>query len=416
MHKITKDRIKLIKTMMKVLGDFKEEGYPHFSHYVPVGERMMMNIIRNDEFHFFLSLSQEEDFRISYARRKEDRLNAAKRVKTTLGRFLVAKMGLESTPFISKFVERVWGELHKRSADITVIRGDELVEHYRYSPAGSCMTGPSAWKVSLYGANPEKVGLVIMGDLRALLWKTDEGATVMDRIYPSGHSKEQVLRRWGDENGFIHRVRTGLVDTDRVGLSDGKVYHVTLNAVEGSEELQDDFPSAPDEGHIFPYMDTFCFLSGTLPSSKRQSFKVTNASHIDSDDQSFLFRSTDGDPIPYSPCGNKECDGICTGGECNKCDDCDCDCGRCSCDECNPDGDSCDDHTCSNCWSEGCGDCGCRDCNPDGEKCEDHSCDCWEDGCNDHDCRHCTVEDCGDDECRECHPVQEELFPDIKPE
>jgi len=102
------------------------------------------------------------------------------------------------------------------------------------------MTGESCGNVQIYENNPDKVRMVVYGnnEARALLWNTDEGSVVMDRIYPCDGIHVNFLHNWAGENGYVYRVNTS--SNGGIGLSDGNSYHITLR-----------------HRGVFPYMDTF---------------------------------------------------------------------------------------------------------------------------------------------------------------
>jgi len=128
-----------------------------------------------------------------------------------------------------------------------VVEGDDLMACYQRGP-NSCMRNTSYPR--LYADNPETCKMVKIfrkGEYfgRALLWTTNEGKTVMDRIYPGGGIHVRFAQRWAEAQGWDY------LENQAAGQStfaSGASYTVTLNHC-----LKNDQPVG------WPYMDTFAF-------------------------------------------------------------------------------------------------------------------------------------------------------------
>lgn len=97
------------------------------------------------------------------------------------------------------------GSIYEKTYHFEVVYGDAIVDAYRRGPQ-SCMQGTTY--VQFYAENPDKVGLIkifsrnrYMG--RALLWTTDDGALLYDRVYPSdGGRHTRALALYAQKQGW----------------------------------------------------------------------------------------------------------------------------------------------------------------------------------------------------------------------
>jgi hypothetical protein len=117
----------------------------------------------------------------------------------------------------------------------------------------------------LYTENPDKVNLAVLyneGGLisaRVLLWKTDQGDIVMDRVYASSEELKGLMEQWGKMKGYVQSIN-----------SLGYKYTITLDNFEFAE---------------YPYLDTFKYLSvkGVLSNvqfEKVSYYTLTNANGV----------------------------------------------------------------------------------------------------------------------------------------
>jgi hypothetical protein len=268
MNKLLKDRVKLIRAIEKVSKNF---GF------------CFTDLIRKDLIDF-LSVNNYEEGMVSYARTVADRFNEKRRIKTTLGKYLSRKYSVYMDLHCEKFIASIWAALADNyEPTIKILHGAALMSHYaslgRDNASKSCMTGASAWKIQLLEVNSNSVGLVIMDDeLRALLWKTDDGAIVLDRIYPNGHWKIDMMKRWAAKQGYLTRVDNGLPKGKIIQLSDGSSRSVTLK----------------NFCDVYPYLDTFCF-----GSYENRMLTLTNHS---TKNGRLLFNNADGGHMLYDIC------------------------------------------------------------------------------------------------------------------
>ena len=306
--KLLKDRVKLIRAMLDYVYNRARFDAPS------IQMRDVIIRIRKDEGKHFLSYSQEEGGKVSYASKPEYKYDNVHRYKTTLGRYLRRQLGITQDYLPDRYVEQmsydVFGLLISQDVvPIALVAGQKLMDAYEHGIGSeSCMTGSYAKYTELYAENPGKVQLAIYSNgrkARALLWNTDEGKQVLDRIYPNEGSHVRAMQEWAVSNGYDYRPHTGMDDHS---LSDDKRYHVTLKATD-----------------YCPYMDTF----------KRGKYIEEDNTVILSNDNhfgEFQLERTDGRP-PWSNC---------------------CSCGNCGrgLDEDNALQDDEGNYYCEACWGE----------------------------------------------------------------
>jgi hypothetical protein len=194
-----------------------------------------------------------------------------------------------------------------------VVEGDAVVDGYRYGDYwGSCMQA-KPHLVRFYAKTPDKCKLVKItqgGSYigRAMMWITDQGDVVVDRVYPSDNGPQTVaLHRWCEENGYDYKTVQGCCD----GCLKSKRmdYTVTMKAAANGS---------------YPYIDTFKYTDDDPDDSDTLTLGMTHCE--------YTFNRTEGG---YE------------GGR-----------SRCSCNECGDgidedEAEYVDDYTyCSQCYSE----------------------------------------------------------------
>lgn len=196
----------------------------------------------------FLAPSQEEAAKVSYASEKRFKYDSGRRVRTSFQRYVRRRLGVSEAEMPPQALDEVaYDVVGGRPCDIKFLSGEELLTAYRLRVgSSSCMTGESAQQyVAVYARNPDKVRLAVLSDkARALLWTTDEGVQVLDRIYPPDGAHVAAFHRWASERGIVYRVSQA-PPYKGTEISDGGRYCVTLR----------------HEG-LMPYMDTFHYGTG----------------------------------------------------------------------------------------------------------------------------------------------------------
>lgn len=241
MNKILANRVKLIRAMISAQSSIS-------SYTARLAIRRIISLIREDKIGHFLSFEQTEPNRVTYAKQQQYKLIKNKRIVTSLQRFIRRQLSISvedlQDVYLDKFCYVVFLSLdHSIDQKVKVISGQELVDFYRNNASKSCMTGScQSHKIIFYGLNKDKVSMAIFNnEVRALLWKCDDGTIVLDRAYPAGHWGVEFLRTWAKRKGYVIRDVSDSVTTDcNNTLSDGKNHFIILKHY-GS----------------FPYLDTF---------------------------------------------------------------------------------------------------------------------------------------------------------------
>lgn len=245
MNKLLTDRVKLIRALQSctkgncrlLCGDY-------------YGVRNAVDRIRADHSSF-LSLSQDKDGRVSYSTKPGKKLDGKGRVRTSLGRYFRRQLKMGCSTISDRGLAWIQAQVFATTADIsgsiTVVRGKDIQRAYddRFG-GGTCMTGEYSKYTKLYADNPDVVAMIKYENTmqaRALLWTTDDGVTVLDRIYPDDCGAHIVaIRLWAEKRGYIVRGCNSLPKGNSIPLSDESRRQVTLR----------------DNG-VYPFLDTFCF-------------------------------------------------------------------------------------------------------------------------------------------------------------
>lgn len=127
-----------------------------------------------------------------------------------------------------------------------IVQGQDLLDVYREKYFGSCMHSSPGPR--LYRDNPDNVKMLTARDddgelvARALVWHTDEGYTVLDRIYPSdGGIHTKAMRQYAIKHGWYYKEKDG------VGFP-------VLHPITGEPGR---FTVTLHDTGYYPYMDTF---------------------------------------------------------------------------------------------------------------------------------------------------------------
>ena len=197
-----------------------------------------------------------------------------RRFMTTLGRLLTRQLGydaVENALMIQRLSDAYASVDRRASAKIDIVYGDEIARMYCIEWGGhTCMTMAEQQPiVKFYAVNPN-IGMVRFAAgktrARALLWKTNAGLHVMDRIYPNDGWHIMVMQEWAKKNGFVFRKHNSLPDY-KTDVSDDEAHYATVNY----HFIQSD--TVCDT--LWPYMDTFRWGA---PLKNRQ-MKLSNDPH-----------------------------------------------------------------------------------------------------------------------------------------
>lgn len=257
------------------------------SHCATVTKAILERVLEDKE-SFYVGFSNDSPDMVSYAAKPEFKTNINKRTKTSFGRFVRRRLEMKDIPDhilgdITNFI--MTGE--SPDDNIKVLRGDAVQNAYKnHTGDSSCMTGDSSILTAFYAKNPKKIGMAIAtntrgNSARAILWTTDAGVNILDRIYPSSSSAADMLRKWAKSNGYLMRTSSGIADGNVVKISDGKQHYITL----------------VDTGY-YPYFDTFCFAD-----IYQGKIFLSNAR----EGMSAMIRNTNGKPTRLEYCICDDC-------------------------------------------------------------------------------------------------------------
>ncbi len=246
--------------------------------------------------------SVEDPRKVSFAYRPEDTEDDDRRRFCSMAKFLKGRARQHGAKFTDEEADRIAFLVGthfpaKEAWEFEEAKGEELADAYYESPYwGSCMSGKRYF--DMLANNPNKVSLVKIlrsGEWvgRALLWTTNEGTRVLDRVYPSdtGHHV-QAAWEWALKHGYDYREgqTCGDYSTQR-GRDD---YKVTLKVGSADE---------------FPYLDTFKYTNDNPRIESRITLRM--------DSGTYTFNETDGafagDEETYSccHCGDRVTDDDC---------------------------------------------------------------------------------------------------------
>lgn len=204
-------------------------------------------IIRNQSGHC-LAHSNDDANCVSYARNKQVKYLPERRTRTTLGRYIRRQFPdvAIKDEFLEQYTSKVMAKLIGTDDRFRIIEGSEIVDAYRDRIGGSsCMTGEGSKYTEIYALNPDVVKMLVFDDGsmtgRCLIWKTNEGPIVADRIYPNGGRHIEEFKRYISEQGWHRRENNSYPQGQGFDGIDGDLT-VTL-----------EIPDPP----IYPYMDSF---------------------------------------------------------------------------------------------------------------------------------------------------------------
>lgn len=223
-----------------------------------IGVINKVGITQNDAFKKLWSVSSRSTIRI--------------------GRMVAALLPLIKKKFtdaqVEKFVNEYKGVmevLNNAFSKFDIVSGDDIYNFYQASNysikrgqlSNSCMAGAKPSWLYIYTANPDVVQMVILYDDsgsivdgkyksekikgRALLWKTDNGYSLMDRIYTISDSDIGLFEKFATRNGWW----------SKSGYSESIVM-----MKKGEEKKQEVvIVSLKKWEKNYPYLDTLCYFN-----------------------------------------------------------------------------------------------------------------------------------------------------------
>ena len=163
-------------------------------------------------------LSEQPD-EINY-KRKNRELNPSDKMK--IGKF-IKKINNDYNPTdIEKFVTLYKSIYLEKKSDPIIVRGEDLRKAFLIKNiaaevgdyATNCMRYESTQKfLDILVENSDKISAVILmnedGKIlsRSLLWNTDDGSIVMDRVYAVDPGWKRVLHNWANRQGYYYRAK-----------------------------------------------------------------------------------------------------------------------------------------------------------------------------------------------------------------
>ena len=243
----------------------------------------------------YAGFSLEDATKVAYCPKPMDKFDVHHRMRTKLGRYIRRRFPtLEvSDAVLNNFTNLVVSCNPKADENIKVISGNAIVKAYQNEVGGhSCMTGYNndETPVIIYEEN-DCVRMLIYEDsetvARALLWTTDDGTTVLDRIYPNYGAHVETMQRYAAQQGWVYRLDASAPSNSGVDLSDNRKYSVTVTS----------------KSERWPYMDTFRFAVAVGNQSKATLYNYPpRAEYV-------ILDSTDGDwgadLISCAECGER---------------------------------------------------------------------------------------------------------------
>lgn len=237
------NRVKLIRAMQSVAKQF------------PGKYDEIIKNIKDPKLSGFLTTFGDDIGKISFSRNKEDFRNEKFRQQSTLGKFI--KRNLKNIDLkdqeIDEFVNKTFAELSNEIPGLKEFEGEDIEKRYsKYSTTNdlkSCMAKEThTFLTKIYSINPQKVKLLefFNGQNRALLWTTDDGTKVLDRVYPSQHKNNEAIICWAKKKGYKTRTNYDSLNTDHNRINElDKQYFITLS----TQDIE-----------ALPYIDTFCYF------------------------------------------------------------------------------------------------------------------------------------------------------------
>ena len=209
MNPVTADRMRLyrsIKSFQKSyvgVNDVDKKRLVKFS-------QNLYEMIKDDKRKDYIGLSL--DGNVSFATKQQYKYDAVRRSKTTLARYIRRNLRIKNGEVTDVELSRVTDMISAyliNINDVKIISGKDITKAYADGFGNpylfSCMTGKRrSNRIKFYEINPGNIRMAIVpGKARALLWTTDTGKTVLDRIYNNSHLGYSQLCAWAKKNNIF---------------------------------------------------------------------------------------------------------------------------------------------------------------------------------------------------------------------
>lgn len=240
-------RLKLRKALIDTLRRIQiDEKRPAFEEVVKA--------ITSNKNRDWLAQSHDDDSLVSYARSSGVRFLPERRTKTTLARYIRRKWPDKdwiNDRDLECFCNKAMSLIRSSDSLFRIISGSRITQAYRDEVGGhSCMTGDDCDKVAIYEHNPGVVQMLVFDDgsmtARALVWKTDQDKTAMDRIYPNSGRHIELFNKYARDHGWLVRVGNSMPQGD-----------VAFTDEDGDECSELTVSLDLPDPIVYPYMDSF---------------------------------------------------------------------------------------------------------------------------------------------------------------
>jgi len=158
-----------------------------------------------------LAISSDDPARISFARREDQKYDRQRRTVLALSKYLGRHLPRDA-PRRDYWVDTIGSAYAGRiicAADFAELRGSAIREAYGAAVGGrSCMTDDESQAyLEMYCLNPDRVSMLVFRQTsaRALVWKTDEGTIVLDRLYSDSDATKTLVKKYAIDRGWVIR-------------------------------------------------------------------------------------------------------------------------------------------------------------------------------------------------------------------
>lgn len=258
---------------------------------------------RSQLSHLYIGKCRSNPKLITFATDPRDAFNLKRRRKTTWHKFLTNEVpkyfsdvekysffAKENIEKISNYVGESLIFANKDDFEYQIVSGKDIIYYYNLVDWSCMYKFDSA--LAIYTENPDKVRLLVCnqkdpdgskGDEeklvgRALVWQTDDGSIVMDRVYPSDRGVQtRIMREYADSQGWDYTLQ----DTWGSATKNDRRYIVTLG-----------IPST----NKWPYIDTFRYIEmiEAGPQNRALSGKIRLSNSAGAINYDFIADRTDG--------------------------------------------------------------------------------------------------------------------------
>jgi hypothetical protein len=233
--------------LMNVLYTFLCEYKKDLSANDAIAFDQIYKCIDNNENNHYLAFANDFE-KVTFAKCDEEIYDESKRTKLSLGKYIRRQLNFSDKAFSDtalSFLCNKVKELTFSPSDIekkiTLLSGKDITNFYK-NDKYSCMSGDNSKNTQLYALNPDVVQLAVFNNkIRALLWTTDKGEKILDKIYPRNNGYDAVIKNWAYDKGYFV-------------ANNGYAFSPFLF---NKEPVEKQFKFTLKHNNVFPYLDTF---------------------------------------------------------------------------------------------------------------------------------------------------------------